>query len=174
MRREAHLPLIATVYRVSRPVFADITLASVTLILLKKGIIIVPLPSIPTFMFGAVNTSYSPSETSSENLQSLVTHFCNKRTDPSRDQSIFLAMKAFCGRIWEPQPVNRYTYLQRELPKLGVDAGMKLLQASMRMRDWEFFEKVGQNVRGIIRPDFVECIQEEIENGLAFADIQKQ
>jgi hypothetical protein len=74
-----------------------------------------------------------------------------------------------CRRAWDYKP----PFVYETRPRPGTDVATKLLQASVRMKDWEFFEQVGENAGRGIELEFFQWIKGEITNGLPFAEVQK-
>lgn len=133
-----------------------------------KGIILVPRDATPAFLQTAAKVR-GYSETSTKNLASLLAYFSERCQDPSKDASSLLMLKSLCEKDWASKPM----YSFQVKPTLDKPAVMKLLQAVVRMRDWEFFERAIENIKGNIDLEFFAWVKGEIANGLSFAEIQK-
>lgn len=139
---------------------------------LGKGVLLLPLASTPPFLQGTVDNSkpYSSCGTKEDNLQSLLAYFSNKCKEPSRDGSSLLMLKSLCECSWDPNHKALYSWQTKPVP--GKAAVTGLLQASARMKDWEFFERAVENARGNFGLEFFGWFKEEITNGLSFAEVQ--
>lgn len=119
-------------------------------------------------MASALRTgSYEDRTSVTKNLQSLLTYFSDKCQDPSRDQAHFLVVNALCEEIWGPLPP--YT----ERMEIDKPVARMLLQAVVRMRNWDFLRKTAENAKQGFDSDFCRWIMEEVANGLPFADIKE-
>lgn len=133
-----------------------------------KGIILVPRDATPAFLQTAAKVKgYSSSST--ENLVSLLAYFSERCQEPSKDASNLLILKSLCEHQWASKPL----YSFQVKPKLDKTAASKLLQTVVRMRDWGFFERAVENLKGNIDLEFFAWIKGEIGNALSFAEVQK-
>lgn len=134
-----------------------------------KGIILVPRDATPSFLQAAADNK-GCSSSGAKNLPSLLAYFSDRCQEPSKDKSNLLTLKSLCEHAWKPKP-QLYSFQVK--PKLDKAAATTLLQALVRMRDWEFFERAVENIKGNIEPKFFAWVKEQIANGLSFAEVQK-
>ncbi len=139
---------------------------------LGKGVLLLPRASTLSFLQRIVdnNTPGSSRGTKEDNLQSLLAYISNKCKEPSKDGSSLLMLKSLCRCSWDPNYRALYSWQVKPAP--GKAAATGLLQASARMKDWEFFDRVVENTRGNFGLEFFAWIKEEITNGLPFSEVQ--
>ena len=79
-------------------------------------------------------------------------------------------LKGLCEHSWDS---NRALSGYQRMPVPDRTAATGLLRASVRMKDWEFFERVVENTRGNFDVQFFNWAKEQITNGLSFAEARK-
>jgi hypothetical protein len=137
-----------------------------------KGIILVPRESTPSFLGAAAVESGRYSSTASsgnDNWQSLVAYLSDGCQEPASDGSRWPMLKSLCGRVWEPK---RSSYSSGVMRMPGKPAATELIQASVRMRDWEFFERAVENTSGGFDFELFKWIKGQLANGLSFTEAQ--